>query len=435
MKVKMKKITAILFAIFMLISSGIVSVTAAAAQSSTTLFAMGDSISTGYGLEGYTVTDTGFGSIPYAPGSFVELLKSEKGFAATNFAQDGMTSSILAAMTNPQDMPPQIRPIVQTSKIISITIGGNDLLGALYAAMATAMGGTLNPATPEGLAAIQAAIIAGATGSNQQLAGCLTTAIGTVSAAMPSLATNFGSNLTQIVTNLKTLNPTATVIVQTIPNPYQSVPGATALVGALDVAVKTFNNVIAAGAQTGAYRLADIYTAFQNSSEVLTNATNPMTPLDPHPNAAGHKVIADLVFAQTHTWASDFTVEQAATCFAEGSKSIHCTTCSMTKDFTVIPATGQHTEGEWIVDKSPDYTTEGTRHTVCTVCKQTVQTETIAKLPSNESNADSASGAKGESAEGNPVTADRFTALLAALLAIVSASAFLAMRKRKSQSR
>ncbi len=48
--------------------------------------------------------------------------------------------------------------------------------------------------------------------------------------------------------------------------------------------------------------------------------------------------------AKGHAWDEDFTVDTAATCTEDGSKSIHCKNCEKTKDTTVIPALGGHAE-------------------------------------------------------------------------------------------
>ena len=39
-----------------------------------------------------------------------------------------------------------------------------------------------------------------------------------------------------------------------------------------------------------------------------------------------------------HSWDTDYTVDVAATCTVDGSKSIHCKGCEETKDTAVIPA-------------------------------------------------------------------------------------------------
>ena len=45
-----------------------------------------------------------------------------------------------------------------------------------------------------------------------------------------------------------------------------------------------------------------------------------------------------------HTWEADYTVDKAATCTEDGSKSIHCKNCDVVKDSEVIPTQGHKTE-------------------------------------------------------------------------------------------
>ncbi|MBR6939539.1 MAG: Ig-like domain repeat protein, partial [Clostridia bacterium] len=73
------------------------------------------------------------------------------------------------------------------------------------------------------------------------------------------------------------------------------------------------------------------------------------------------------VHAQDHIWASEYTIDQAATCTTDGSKSIHCSKCDATQFSTVIPATG-HSYGDWtnvVAD-----TCDGESYSVrtCSVC-------------------------------------------------------------------
>ena len=58
-----------------------------------------------------------------------------------------------------------------------------------------------------------------------------------------------------------------------------------------------------------------------------------------------------LVIPAAHTWESDYTIDLAATCYAEGSKSIHCAKCSEKKNITPISKLS-HTSGEWKKDAS-----------------------------------------------------------------------------------
>ncbi|MEG0264701.1 MAG: hypothetical protein RR641_01890, partial [Erysipelotrichaceae bacterium] len=60
--------------------------------------AIGDSITTGYGLPGYDKTQ------PFASESFVELLQKNKSFHTTNLGVDGLNSLGLAKMSDPKTL-------------------------------------------------------------------------------------------------------------------------------------------------------------------------------------------------------------------------------------------------------------------------------------------------------------------------------------------
>lgn len=259
--------------------------TVPAAAKTNTLVALGDSISTGYGLEGYTPTP-----MPYAQDSFVNLLAAEVGYTPVNLAVDGLTAEKLAAGL--QSMSPEASAAISSATVISLTVGGNDLLQPLYLAIATAF--SLDPTSPTLVTDIQQAVSAAiASGDPVELAK-IQGALQALGGELGGIATSYGTNLLTIITALKTANPAATIIVQTIANPYRDIDG---LSDSLDAGVQALNGVILQGSATGAYLVADVYTVFQQSEEILTNATSPETPLDPHPNQAGHALIAQTAAA------------------------------------------------------------------------------------------------------------------------------------------
>ena len=67
-----------------------------------------------------------------------------------------------------------------------------------------------------------------------------------------------------------------------------------------------------------------------------------------------------------HDWATDYTVDKAATCTEDGSKSIHCSGCDEVKDVTPIPA-GHTWASDYTVDKDPTCTVDGSKSKHCTV--------------------------------------------------------------------
>ena len=71
-----------------------------------------------------------------------------------------------------------------------------------------------------------------------------------------------------------------------------------------------------------------------------------------------------------HTPAADYTVDVAATCGVAGSESKHCTVCGEIIASTVreIPATGNHTLGEWVETTAPTVIADGVKTKTCSVC-------------------------------------------------------------------
>ena len=70
-----------------------------------------------------------------------------------------------------------------------------------------------------------------------------------------------------------------------------------------------------------------------------------------------------------HNWAADFTIDTPATCTTAGSKSKHCTVCKEEKDaasITAIPALGHKLVT--VVDKAATCGAAGTQYQHCTVC-------------------------------------------------------------------
>ena len=78
-------------------------------------------------------------------------------------------------------------------------------------------------------------------------------------------------------------------------------------------------------------------------------------------------------------------VIQAQTCTnpeitARTATFVNSAFAAQTKNVQTKEAAG-HTAGDWIVDKEPTVTIEGSRHKECTVCRTVLETEAIAKLP------------------------------------------------------
>ena len=77
-----------------------------------------------------------------------------------------------------------------------------------------------------------------------------------------------------------------------------------------------------------------------------------------------------------HTWNVDadgeyvYTVDSAASCTTDGSKSVHCKNCDARINSQVIPAYG-HTFSDWTITDSPECEDDGTAQRVCQECGYT----------------------------------------------------------------
>ena len=76
--------------------------------------------------------------------------------------------------------------------------------------------------------------------------------------------------------------------------------------------------------------------------------------------------------AHVHVPAENYTTDKAATCGAAGSESKHCTVCGEIIESTIraIPATGNHTFGDWVETTPPSVIADGVKMQTCSVCDQ-----------------------------------------------------------------
>jgi lysophospholipase L1-like esterase len=258
---------------------------------------LGDSISTGYQPEGPALTDK----------AFFGIIAKDGGYSMDNRAVNGNTSSGLWE----QFAQGALDSAIARASLITITIGGNDLVAPLFTdikqqynqiaalrghqtvSVSEMIGILTNPTDPRYTMALGAVEFFTA-GLRAMSGGAFDLYLG------PVLRT-FRDNLDRITGHIHDLNPKAAVIVETQYYPYYWLD--TRFRGVLEDAFSTviaaFNQVIqeqAVDAEGIArYRVAGTYQAFadhfaKDPAQALTNAVG--IELDFHPNAAGHAVIA-----------------------------------------------------------------------------------------------------------------------------------------------
>lgn len=263
---------------------GMLSATVGAEETETkTYLALGDSISTGYRLNN-----------PQQE-SFPALVAEDCGFTLVSQAQDGETSATLLGKLTSGALADD----VAKADVITLTIGGNDLMNTLYSYLSEKTGGLMNAEQ------IQAAL---ESGNTQVIATAAQVLPGFAESAEAQAAlAQFAGNLTGIVTAIETINPDAQIIITTQYNPYayfakqygSMVSQAATISNAFEAGIGALNTVIrtVAGDQC---LVADVYTAFANAEQNPCNASvamgmPPVIDLDFHPNAFGHNLIAETV--------------------------------------------------------------------------------------------------------------------------------------------
>ena len=225
--------------------------------------ALGDSISTGYRLTN-------------PADSYVNLFGGYLHTTPVNLGQNGLDSAgLLKKLTGDSKVIAQVKK----SDIITVSIGGNDLLTALSSLQSLTRETNTIKAVVTALQTLQSAA------TRQKLTAG---------------ADGFADDWTKIIARLHSLAPHAVIVATTVINPYSGIVLDVPLLPKFDLGsygdsyIRQINATILADADAGNYLVADSYTAFQNYSGNgrLTNANLNKLEFDPHPNVTGHALIA-----------------------------------------------------------------------------------------------------------------------------------------------
>lgn len=82
----------------------------------------------------------------------------------------------------------------------------------------------------------------------------------------------------------------------------------------------------------------------------------------------GNQITTTDSSAGSHHWASTKTVDKAATCKTEGTKSLHCLDCDVTTQQETIPILTTHTLGSYVKVKDATANEKGLEEATCSVC-------------------------------------------------------------------
>lgn len=275
MKYVIKRSLILTVILAVLVSALICPLSAASEEPGTpaTLLALGDSITTGYGLDNYV-----YGGDPYLCNSYINRIAAamglEGGDTYINRAVNGDTSGDLASLL------PGIEQDVKKAEMIIITIGGNDLLRLI----------------PEIVT-----MIVGQKVSNYEDAAKLLKDVPAEEyadlAADPNFQGMIFGAMVKLNANLKTISdiikekaPDAKVIFLKQYNPLYA-PPFDAFASFAQKFLDVVNDALEKNGQTYGFDVIDVPSVINEGSAELTN----ILEYDIHPNEQGHLEIAKLL--------------------------------------------------------------------------------------------------------------------------------------------
>lgn len=242
---------------------------ASAADSS--LIVLGDSITTGYGLDGYIAGDNSS-----AAGSFANQLALNY-TSYNNFAVDGRTTEQLLTALDDED----VSAALSGADTIVISIGGNDFLQPMISAVMSAA-----LSDPD----IMNAFSGNADETDyMDLMQKMTETI--VAAAQEVDTDKVCQNINDILAAVKSSAPDAQVLILTVYDPFEGVTGMEVLDVVAREKLAELNSGIADAADANGADIIDVFTAFKGNALGLTN----ISKMDIHPNADGHSLIYSLL--------------------------------------------------------------------------------------------------------------------------------------------
>jgi len=279
----------------------------AVAKGTSTYVALGDSITTGYGLVNFNENDVKNKS---SANNFVNILSKKLGTKAVNLGIEGIDSTrFLDTIVKPTKTEQKAAVAqIKNASVITISIGGNNVMLPLLDALNEKLGKgkSIFKASEQEVQSAALDLIFDSYAKNK------------LQNDVKNGATTFNGDsklkkvgdFANIISNIKKLNPKAQIIVQTIYNPY-NLP----LTAFFDTAIKSMNAKIIKDSANGKnYKVADVYSAF-SKAEPGTELVNVDTGknFDPHPTAKGHVVIYTVVAAAAQNNTLPYSVKATIT--------------------------------------------------------------------------------------------------------------------------
>lgn len=280
-----KIISVILALIFILCASA---TNCIAVNTSNVYIALGDSITTGYGLEN-------------TEGSFVNTVASSLGYEAKNCAVNGATATDVLNLLHTGTLEDDIK----SAQLITLTIGGNDMMAVLYKAVADKFNETaseaiepseviwvLQNAEDERRLNLAAKVLSVLNGNGSDIPAF------SESEAFETALGIYKENLLGIVSYIRDINADARLVVATQYNPYKNFSGLLmSLSTGVNKGISRLNEVIVSCSDGENFVVADVCGAFEEDELNLCNADSASMNFDFHPNADGHNKIAKTIIS------------------------------------------------------------------------------------------------------------------------------------------
>lgn len=237
------------------IASGTVN---AAASDMENITVLGDSISTGYGLEEESL-------------AYCEYLQQYFDAELDNFAKDGrQTSELIDQIENDKE----VRSSLENADLVCVTIGGNDVMHIFEDALYSWNSGSMGTAQGQSF-------------FSQEFVQSF---IMQYASAFGPAAASAGENIGIIRDKINEINPEASVVMQTIYNPFETDDEN---LNSIMKPMKTFTSLYLGVINNAVRRqpavIADIHKKLDEKSWLYTNIKN----FDIHPNFLGHMLIAE----------------------------------------------------------------------------------------------------------------------------------------------
>ena len=256
---------------------------AAASADDRALVVLGDSITSGYGLDGYVSGDN-YSAVQ----SFANRLGGEFG-SYENYAVDGRTSGELLTALDDAD----IAAALAGADTVVVSIGGNDFLRPMLGAVQDAV-----MSDPDLLSAIQGGDFQLDEDNYMQIMSQMMSVMLDAVDAVDVSA--IGGNICSILSEISDLNSECQVILLTVYDPFEGVQGMEMMDVAAREKLGELNAEISAEASEHGAQVADAHSAFAGHALDYTNISS----MDIHPNKDGHGVIYSLL--------SDLTSQQTS---------------------------------------------------------------------------------------------------------------------------